>query len=148
MKIFHIKQSKLTGLALMVLKAGTTNTITTNNVNVSDPKSLMTSTALETSTTADKQNFLFWVFLWWKHDRSPPTFREDGQVVPLKISCEKQPGRFILVNEETDRERTSRLQSYETQYRWIRGWEVALWRLFRVIMSYPCMRAQEIERIH
>lgn len=42
----------LTGLALMILKAGTTKTVTAKNVNVSRPKSLMTSIALATSSAA------------------------------------------------------------------------------------------------
>lgn len=36
----------------MVLNAGTTKTITTNNVKVSNPRSLMTSTAVATSSEA------------------------------------------------------------------------------------------------
>lgn len=42
----------LTGLALMILKAGTTKTVTAKNVKVSKPKSLMTSIALATSSAA------------------------------------------------------------------------------------------------
>jgi NAD/NADP transhydrogenase alpha subunit len=42
----------LTGLALMILKAGTTKTVTARNVNVSRPKSLTTSIALATSSAA------------------------------------------------------------------------------------------------
>lgn len=42
----------LTGLALMILNAGTTITVTAKKVNVSNPKSLMTSTAVATSSAA------------------------------------------------------------------------------------------------
>lgn len=40
----------LTGLALMILNAGTTRTVTAKNVRVSKPKSFITSTALATSS--------------------------------------------------------------------------------------------------
>lgn len=47
-----------TGLAFKDLNAGTMMTVTAKNVKVSNPKSLMTSTALATSTTACNRNLL------------------------------------------------------------------------------------------
>lgn len=56
MKLTKIKGleycNQLTGLAFMLLKAGTTSTVTAKNVKVSNPRSLITSTALATSSDA------------------------------------------------------------------------------------------------
>lgn len=61
----------LTGLALMVLKAGTTKTVTPKNVRVSKPRSLMTSTALATSSAADTRDLLQGPSLWLEKQNPP-----------------------------------------------------------------------------
>lgn len=63
-KYYQSTNIRLTGLALMILNAGITITVTTKNVRVSNPKSLMTSTALATSSDEYIRDLSQWAFLW------------------------------------------------------------------------------------
>lgn len=60
----------------MILKAGTTKTVTAKNVKVSEPKSLMTSRPLATSIAAYTRDLSQGANLWLK--QNPPQLDIEG----------------------------------------------------------------------
>lgn len=90
-------ESVLTGLALMILKAGTIITVTANNVKVSIPKSFIISTPLATSTAAYIRNLSFIACprLENWNPLSPKT-KEDNESLPLDTCAVYEKQRLIL----------------------------------------------------
>lgn len=81
----------------MILKAGTTKTVTAKNVKVSKPKSLMTSTALATSSAANTRDLSQEARLCLEK-QNPPQLDTEGnnKCVPSEKYPETNEPRLVL----------------------------------------------------
>lgn len=77
----------------MILNAGTTMTVTIKNVKVSNPRSLMTSTALATSIDAYIRDLAQWTGLWSETNNPLRPHTEEvnkGFLSKIFLEAEKQ----------------------------------------------------------
>lgn len=100
----------LTGLALTILNAGTTVTVTAKNVKVSNPRSLMTSMALATSIDAYIRDLAQWTGLWLETNNPlRPHIEEVSKGFVSNMFLEKDKQWLVLQLMAYDNNRLCRL---------------------------------------
>lgn len=100
----------------MILNAGTIITVTAKNVKVSNPKSLMTSTALATSSVAYILHLAEWPDLWFEKQIPLQQCTEEvNKELPRMKFLEPKGLCLILYLLARDNERTCWLSTYGIQ---------------------------------